>query len=172
MASMPRADLETFPKLTEGTIRTRCAQSGGHLSALTAALHLDQCVVAQPGRALIRPDHRAGHSLRQLRLRSSPGTGDPPLPHPVERNQALRRPRNRVNSTPLAAKMSSVFLISLIVHNFRCRLYASLTFGSLHNGQFPYLTEITRLTKKLTEGRARGVVRSAVISIHFYFFYF
>jgi transposase len=45
----------------------------------------DRRLVAQPGRALVRPDHRAGHSPRQLRQRRALGAGHHPLPGQLER---------------------------------------------------------------------------------------
>jgi hypothetical protein len=53
--------------------------------ALPSALHPDQRLVAQPGRALVRPDHRAGHSPRQLRQRRALGAGHHPLSGQLER---------------------------------------------------------------------------------------
>jgi DDE superfamily endonuclease len=51
---------------------------------LPSALHSDQCLMAQPGRTLVRPDHQPGHPPRQLRQRLAPGTRDHSLAHALE----------------------------------------------------------------------------------------
>ena len=76
----------------------RCAQVVGHLSALTAALHPDQWVVAQPRRALVRPDHRAGQFAAAASTafvawnRRSPATG-PSGTKPLSPSLGQTRPR-------------------------------------------------------------------------------
>src|SRR5437667_9805604 len=66
------------------------------------------------------------------------------------------------NAAPSATKVSSAAYISLIIHNFRCGLYVSLTFGSLHNGAVATLTCTTCLTTKLYRGRAAGRLAAQV----------
>ena len=60
----------------------------GHPSALPAALHSDQCVVAQPGRALVRPDYQPGDPARQLPKRRALGAGHHSLPRQLERKRS------------------------------------------------------------------------------------
>ena len=60
-------------------------------SALQAALHADQRVLAQSRRALLRRDHDQAHPARRLQQRRRVGGGDPRLSRPPQRRpQALR----------------------------------------------------------------------------------
>src|SRR5215208_8449647 len=61
---------------------------------LPHALHPDLRLLAQPGRTLLRPDHRGPHPLRRVQERCRTGDGDPAIPRPVQcRSQALRLDR-------------------------------------------------------------------------------
>jgi len=59
----------------------------GRPSALASPLHSDRRVVAQSGRTLVRPDHRASHPPGQLRQRAPAGGSDRPLAGALERER-------------------------------------------------------------------------------------
>src|SRR5215213_3935582 len=61
---------------------------------LPHALHPDLRLLAQPGRTLLRPDHRGPHPLRRVQERCRTGGGNPAIPRPVQcRSQAFRLDR-------------------------------------------------------------------------------
>src|SRR5215213_11236768 len=63
------------------------------LSAIRASICTspDLSLLAQPGRALLRPDHRGPHPLRRVQERCRTGGSNPAIPRPAQRrSQALR----------------------------------------------------------------------------------